>query len=238
MKIPLGGTAVGTGLNTHPEFGQLVSEEISAHYQVKFTKVENYFESQGCRDALVFFSSSLKSLAVSLFKILQDLRLAASGPYGGLGELNLPAVQPGSSMMPGKVNPVIIESLLQVLIQVITNDLAIAQCGMLGQFQLNAMMPLMAYNLLMNIKILANGIRIFSQKCLSGISVNQDHCLRQVNNSLALVTALVPAIGYDQAAEIAKEAHQNNQTIREILIKKKVIDPQKIDDLLDPLKMI
>ncbi len=237
QELALGGTAVGTGLNTHPHFARLVIARINDLTGLDFREARDHFEAQGARDAVVHASAALKTLAVSLIKIANDIRWLGSGPYGSLGELLIPAVQPGSSMMPGKVNPVMAESLIQVAAQVIGNDAAITLGGLSGNFELNVMMPLMAYNFLLSIKLLAIGIRAFSDKCISGIQADQERCQGLVDKSLAMVTALVPVIGYDKAAEIAVEAYRTGKPLKALILEKKLLAPGDVEKVLDPETM-
>ncbi len=236
-ELAIGGTAVGTGLNTHPDFGKLVAEEISKLTGIKFVEAENHFEAQSAKDAVVELSGALKTVAVSLMKIANDIRWMGSGPRCGIGEIFIPPVQPGSSIMPGKVNPVIAESVCQVSAQIIGNDTVITVAGQSGNFELNVMMPVIAYNILKSIKLLSNVSEIFVDKCIDGIKANEERCNECLEKSLAMVTALVPKIGYDKAAEIAKEAYENNKTIRGLLIEKKVLPEEEINKILDPYKM-
>jgi len=236
-ELAVGGTAVGTGINTHADFARLVVARVNKITGIEFREAENHFEAQGSRDALVETSAALKCLAVSLMKIGGDIRFLACGPRCGIGELVLPAVQPGSSIMPGKVNPVIVESLLQVGAQVIGNDAAVALGGLYGTLELNVMMPVMAYNLLQSIEILARGVAVFREKCVTGIGADERRIGEMIEKSLALVTALNPYIGYDAAAKLAKESYESGMTIREIARKKKVLPDDKLDEILDPGKM-
>lgn len=236
-ELPLGGTAVGTGINTHPQFATRTIAAIARETRLPFRESSNHFEAQGARDALVSTSSSLKNSAVSLYKIANDIRFLASGPRCGIGELILPAVQPGSSIMPGKINPVMAESLMQVCAQVVGNDATVSLCGLSGNFELNVMMPVMGYNLLQSIELLSHGIAAFEEKCLIGLEADEKRCSDLLEQSLALVTALVPEIGYDRAAELAKRAHQSGRTLRELALEDG-LDAQTLDRLLDPATMI
>jgi len=236
-ELALGGTAVGTGLNAHPEFAPRVIRKLSQLTNFEFCETRDHFEAQGSKDAVVETSAALKTVAVSLIKIANDIRWLASGPRCGLGEILLPEVQPGSSIMPGKVNPVIAESLIQVCAQVIGNDAAITLGGLMGNFELNVMMPLMAHNLLQSISLLAAASKNFADKCVSGIKADREHCEEMIEKSLAMVTSLSPRIGYDAAAKIAKEAYQTGRTVREIALEKKVLPPEELDKLLDPRTM-
>jgi fumarate hydratase class II len=235
-ELPLGGTAVGTGINTHPEFASRTIATIADVTGLPFCEANNHFEAQSAKDALIATSSSLKDCAVSLFKIANDIRFLSSGPRCGIGELVLPAVQPGSSIMPGKINPVMAESLMQVCAQVIGNDATVTLCGLSGNFELNVMMPVMAYNILQSIELLSNGIKAFDEKCLAGLQADKKRCGDLLEQSLALVTALVPEIGYDRAADLAKQAHKTGKTLRELALEDG-IDAEILDELLDPASM-
>jgi fumarate hydratase, class II len=221
-QIPLGGTATGTGLNTHAEFAPRVRQRLidSSHLQIRAP--EDPFEAQGNRDALVELSGALKVVAISLTKIASDLALMGSGPRAGIGELLLPELQKGSSIMPGKVNPVIPEVVLQVSAQVIGNDAAITIGGMQGNFELNVRVPLIARNLLDSIRLLTSTTGVFAEKCVEGISANEDGCHRSAESTLAAATALNPYIGYDKAAEIVKEAAGSGRMLREVAYEKGV----------------
>jgi fumarate hydratase class II len=236
-ELALGGTAVGTGINAHPKFAPLVVAEINHITGLFFKEAENHFEAQGAKDGVVKASGALKSVAVSLMKIANDIRWLGSGPRCGIGELILPEVQPGSSIMPGKVNPVIAEALCQVAAQVIGNDAAITVGGLSGNFELNVMMPMMTYNLLQSIQILTNGAKVFTEKCVKGLKADEKRCGLMIENSLAMCTALSPLIGYDAAAQIAKEAYQSGKTVREIAMAKQILSPQEIEKALDPWSM-
>lgn len=238
LELPLGGTAVGTGLNRHRDFPARAICKIAEMTGIPFREAEDHFEAQSSKDALVFMSGALKTLAVSLTKIANDIRWSGSGPYGGIGELILPEVQPGSSIMPGKINPVIPEALLQVCAQVMGNDVIASISGQSGNFQLNTMMPLLGHTLIQSVLILSNGIGIFRGKCISGLKVDRQRCSELLEKSLAMVTALNPVIGYDKAVEIAREAFKTGKTLRALLLEKDLLTPAKIDELLDPAKMI
>ncbi len=237
-ELPLGGTAVGTGINTHAEFAARTIHLIAKQTRLPFREAINHFEAQAARDALVAVSGSLKACAVSLSKIANDIRLLGSGPRCGYGELQLPAVQPGSSIMPGKVNPVMAESLIQVCARVIGNDASITLCGLGGYFELNTMMPLMAAAMLESIELMANAVSLFSDRCLSGLQVNNKRCAELMEQSLALVTSLAPVIGYDRAAELAKQAYLEDKTIRELLLAEQILPTEELNRLLDPEQMI
>jgi len=238
QELAQGGTAVGTGINTHPKFGTMIAEEISDFTNYSFSKSSNHFKAQSSQDTAVEFSGTLKSLSVCLNKIANDIRWLSSGPRSGLGELIIPSVQPGSSIMPGKVNPVICESIIQVCAQVIANDVAITLGGLGSVFELNLMLPLIAHNLLYSIQILSNSIVMFDEKLLVGIKADVKRCNDYIEGSLAMCTALAPVIGYDKAAEIAYEAYKEGKTVREIAIQKQVLKKNEIDLLLNPKSMI
>ncbi|MBW2705896.1 MAG: class II fumarate hydratase [Deltaproteobacteria bacterium] len=231
-ELALGGTAVGSGLNTHPDFANQVIALISNHTGLAFTEAQNHFEAQAARDAAVETSGALKTLAVSLVKIANDVRWLASGPRSGIGEITLPSLQPGSSIMPGKVNPVIPEAVVQVAAQVMGNDTAIMMGGQAGNFELNVMLPVIAYNLLQSISLLASVAALFATKCIAGLTANREACAGYIEKSLALVTALVPEIGYDRAAAVAKKAYESGKTIREIAVEEKILPEDKINKLL------
>ena len=237
-RLPQGGTAVGTGINTHKDFGRLVAEEISGYTKIKFIESPNHFEAQSAQDCSVSVSGDLKSLAVSLSKIANDIRWLGSGPRSGLGELIIPPVQPGSSIMPGKVNPVICESMLQVCSQVIANDLSITLGGMGGVFELNLMLPLIAHNLLFSVNILSNSMRVFKEKLIDNLEADNQKCENYIEGSLAMCTSLAPLIGYDKASEIAYEAFKTGKTIREVVLEKNIIDKDVVDKVLNPYSMI
>jgi fumarate hydratase class II len=232
-EVPLGGTAVGTGLNTHPEFMARTLGEINARTGLELRPARDRFEALGSRHALVATSGALKTLATDLMKIGNDLRLLSSGPRCGLGELRLPALQPGSSMMPGKVNPVMPEVLCQVAAQVIGNDAAITVGGQSGLLELNVMMPMMASNLLDSIHLLARATRLFAERCVAGVEPDLERCESYVEHSLALATALVPRIGYDSAASLAQEAYDESKTIREVARRRTNLGSEELKRLLD-----
>src|SRR5580765_4416370 len=235
-QIPLGGTATGTGLNTHPEFAARVRERLSADTGLTILPPADPFEAQAARDALVEASGALKTLAVSLTKIANDLRFMGSGPRAGLAEIFLPELQKGSSIMPGKVNPVIPEVVTQVAAQVIGNDTAIAIGGMQGHFELNVFVPLMARNLLDSIKLLAAASRLLAEKCVDGIEANRENCERYAELTLSAATALNPFIGYDKATEIVKEAAASGRSLREIA-RDQGVEDEVLDEALDYRKM-
>ncbi len=232
-ELALGGTAVGTGVNAHPDFAAETVALISRETGIGFRRAANPFEAQAARDAAVEASSALKTIAVSLTKIANDLRWLASGPRCGLGEIVLPGLQPGSSIMPGKVNPVVPEAVLQVAAQVIGNDATITIAGQSGSFELNVMMPVIAYNLLQSIDLLASAAAVLAEKCVEGIRADRAACAAFIERSLALVTPLVPRIGYDRAAAVAQKAHASGRTVREVLIEEKILPEEEIAGLLN-----
>ena len=231
-ELAIGGTAVGTGINTHPEFSTRVVTRISEKTGLVFTEAQNHFEAQAARDAAVETSGVLKTIAVSLSKMANDIRWLASGPRSGLGEITLPSLQPGSSIMPGKVNPVIPEVVLQVGAQVMGNDTTVTVAGQSGNFELNVMIPVIAHNLLQSIGLLASAVDVFEKKCVAGIAANRDVCAGNVEKSLALSTGLVPHIGYDRAAAIAKKAFETGKTIREVATEEQAVPEELLDKLL------
>ncbi len=235
-QIPLGGTATGTGLNTHPEFAERVRERLSEETGLRILAPADPFEAQAARDALVEASGALKTVAVSLTKIANDLRFMGSGPRAGLGELFLPELQKGSSIMPGKVNPVIPEVVTQVAAQVIGNDAAITIGGMQGHFELNVFVPLIARNLLDSIELLASASRLFAEKCVDGIEANRETCERYAELTLSAATALNPHIGYDKASEIVKEASSSGRSLREVA-REAGVEESVLDEALDYRKM-
>ena len=236
-ELAIGGTAVGTGINTHKSFGKKAAARISAATGVKFREARNHFEAQASKDAVVQTSGALRTVAVSLMKIANDVRWLGSGPRCGFGEILLPAIQPGSSIMPGKVNPVIGESVTQVAAQVIGNDAAITIGGQSGNFELNVMMPMMADNLLESIRLLSRVSRVFVDKCVDGIEASEERCGEMIEQSLAMCTSLAPIIGYDDAAAIAKEAYATGSTVREVARKRGVISEEELARVLDPESM-
>ncbi len=239
-NLPIGGTAVGTGINTHPKFGRMVCDALSKSTGVKFAEAPNHFEAQATRDCVVEASGELKTIAVALSKIANDIRWLGSGPRCGLFELALPATQPGSSIMPGKVNPVICESMMQVACQVIGNDAAITLGGMGGigsLFELNVAMPMMADNMQTSIRLLANASNVFVDKLLIGLEVNEKIATGFVERSLMLCTKLAPVIGYDAAAKAAKAAFNEGVTIREYCRMHNLVDEKTLDRLLDAKSM-
>jgi fumarate hydratase, class II len=236
-EVALGGTAVGTGVNTHPEFAARVCQRLSAQLGIEVRETSNHFQAQSSLDNVVAASGALRTVAVSLYKIANDIRWLGSGPRAGLGELALPAVQPGSSIMPGKVNPVISESVTMVVAQVVGNDATVAFAGAAGSiFELNLMMPVAAHNLLSSIHLLASSARNFADQCVSGIE-DTGHGPAMVERGLMLATALAPAIGYDAAAELAKSALKEGRTIRELARERTQLTEEQLDQLLDPAAM-
>jgi len=236
-EVPLGGTAVGTGINTDRKFPAKTIQHLSKLTGLKFREAEDHFEAQSAKDAVVETSGVLKTVAVSITKIANDIRWLASGPRCGIGEISLPETQPGSSIMPGKVNPVIAESALMAACQVIGNDLTVTLGGQSGVFELNLMMPVMAHNVLESIRLLAASAVNLADRCVSGIQANAERCNELVEKSLAMCTALAPEIGYDAAAAIAKESYQTGKTVREIALAKKIMSPKRLTELLDPMRM-
>ncbi len=236
-ELPLGGTAVGTGLNRHHDFPAKVMRQLKARTEIDFREATNHFEAQGSKDAVVEASGHLKTIAVSLFKIANDLRWLSSGPRCGIGEIQLPATQPGSSIMPGKVNPVMSEAMMMVCSQVIGNDSCITWAGANGNFELNVMMPVMAHNLLESIRLLANACDMFAEKAVRGIVANEERCRELVELSMAMVTSLAPKIGYDRAAEIAKESARTGRTVRDLCREQNVLPEAELNAALDPIAM-
>lgn len=237
-ELPLGGTAVGTGLNAHPEFAARTIVEIAGATGIPFRPAENRFEAMGAQDPLVSASGALKGVAASLMKIAHDLRLLSSGPRCGIGEISLPPLQPGSSIMPGKVNPVILEVAIQVAAQVIGNDATVTLGGGLGVLELNVMLPVMARNLLESVGLLSASTTMLASRCVAGIAPNRARCAELIEQSLAMVTPLAVRIGYDKAAELAHEAYHEGKTIRALLAEKGVLPADEIDRILDPRTMI
>jgi fumarate hydratase, class II len=232
-ELALGGTAVGSGLNAHPGFAARVIGLLAKETGCPFREAVNHFEAQAAQDASLEASGALKTVAVSLMKIANDIRLLASGPRCGLGEINIPSLQPGSSIMPGKVNPVIPETVMQAAAQVIGNDATITLGGQWGFFQLNVMLPLIAYNLLQSFDLLTNVIVRFAEKCVEGITANEEKCRSFIEQSLAMSTALVPVIGYDKAAAISKKAFAEGKTVREVALAEKVLPDDEVNRILD-----
>ena len=238
MYLAQGGTAVGTGINSKKGFDKKFARECSLFLKMRFETADNKFEALATHDAIVEFSGSLNTLSSSLFKIANDIRLLGSGPRAGLGEIQLPENEPGSSIMPGKVNPTQCEAMTMLCIQVMGNHSAITIGGSQGHFELNVYKPMIAYNILQSIKLLSDGCNSFVKNCVSGIKLNKKMISQHLNNSLMLVTALAPVIGYDKAAEIAKKAHKNGSTLKEEAIKLKYISEKEYDKIVRPEKMI
>jgi len=237
-ELPIGGTAVGTGLNTHPQFAKLVCEILNHETRENFHEAANHFEAQAAKDACVAASGVLRTVALGLTKIANDIRWLGSGPRCGLGELILPATQPGSSIMPGKVNPVICESVIQVAAQVIGNDAAVTYAAaLLGNFELHTGMPVMIHNMLESIRLLTAVSHVFVDKCVAGLQANRARCEELVEQSLAMCTSLAPLIGYDAAAAIAKEAAATGKTVRQVALEKQVLPADKLSEVLDPRSM-
>ncbi|HYN99130.1 MAG TPA: class II fumarate hydratase [Actinomycetota bacterium] len=237
LELALGGTAVGTGVNAHPEFAPRAIALLAERLDLPLVEAPNHFEAQSARDAVVAASGALKAAAVSIARIANDLRWLASGPASGLGEIRLPSLQPGSSIMPGKVNPVIPESVIQVAAQVIGNDAAITLGGLGSIFELNTMMPLMAHDLLFSIETLAAGAEVLASKCVEGIEADEKRCSDLLFGSLVLVTALVPALGYDAAAQVSKRAYETGNTLKQTVLDMGLMTEDEIDQALDVRSM-
>ncbi|GIV17747.1 MAG: fumarate hydratase class II [Armatimonadota bacterium] len=236
-KLALGGTAVGTGINAHPEFASRVMKKLAQRTGIPFVESDNHFAAQSAMDTATELSGHLKTAATALMKIANDLRWMNSGPIAGLGEIALPALQPGSSIMPGKVNPVICESVMMVCAQVMGNDLAVSIGNERGNFQLNVMLPLIAHNLLQSITILGNVARIFADKAVAGFTVNRERIAEAVGKNPILVTALNPVIGYDKAAQIAKRAYAEGRSLKEVALEMTDLTAEQLEQLLDPRPM-
>jgi fumarate hydratase class II len=232
--LPLGGTAVGSGLNTHPKFAGTVIDLLSERTSLHFREALNHFEAQASKDAICFLSGALRTYAVGFTKIANDVRWLGSGPRCGLGELRLPSTQPGSSIMPGKVNPVIAESALMACAQVIGHDAAIAWSSAMGNFELNVMMPVIANDILESIRLLATSTRNFLDRLVNGVEPDRDRIEQYIEQSLALVTGLVPEIGYEKSAALAKEAWQTGRTVRDVAREKSGVPEKRLNELLDP----
>jgi fumarate hydratase, class II len=237
LALAQGGTAVGTGINTHPDFGRRFCEELTALTGVPFVPADNYFEALSAQDTAVELSGQLKVVAVSLVKIANDLRWMNSGPLAGLGEIALPALQPGSSIMPGKVNPVIPEATMMVGAQVIGNDTTITIAGQSGNFQLNVMLPVIAHNLLESIRLLSNVSRALADSAIAGLRVNTARIAEALDRNPILVTALNPVIGYEKGAAIAKKAYAEGRPIREVAAEMTNLPPAQLEKLLDPTEL-
>lgn len=238
VKLPLGGTAVGTGVNTHREFAARVCARLEAETGLPFAETENHFAAQSSLDTPTELSGHLKTAATALMKIANDLRWSNSGPIAGLGEITLPALQPGSSIMPGKVNPVICEAVMMVCAQVIGNDTAVTIGNERGNFQLNVMMPLIAHNLLGSTLLLGNGARLLAEKAVADLVINEDRARASVERNPVLVTALNPVIGYDKAAKIAKRAYAEGRRVRDVAAEETGLDPAQLDALLEPGRLV
>ncbi len=236
-ELPIGGTAVGTGLNAHPKFAQFVIDELRKETGLDVRQADNLFEAMQNKDAAVELSGALNVIAVSLMKISNDLRLLYSGPRTGLNEIELPAIQPGSSIMPAKVNPVIPEAVNMVAAKVMGNNATISIAGQAGSLELNTMMPVIAYTLLESIEILSRAMRTLAEKCIDGIKVNKATTRRYAENTLALITVIAPLTGYAKAAQIAKKAMASGKSIRELIIEEGILPKGKIDTILDPRKL-
>ena len=238
-ELPLGGTAVGTGINSHPEFAKQAIKVIAQRTGIPFVEAKNHFEAQAAKDGVVEASGLLKTIAISLTKIANDIRWLASGPRCGIGEISIPATQPGSSIMPGKVNPVMSEMVLQVAAQVIGNDatIAFAACGLGSTFELNVMMPVMAYNLLQSIELLARAARVFADRTVAGLEADRQRAESLVEQSLAMCTSLAPIIGYDKAADVAKESFKTGKTVRQVALERKLMSEAELNRALDPRRM-
>ncbi|NHX39038.1 MULTISPECIES: class II fumarate hydratase [Haloarcula] len=236
-ELALGGTAVGTGLNTHPDFPEKAAEYISEETGLSFREADNHFEAQAAHDAMSEAHGALRTVAGSLNKIANDLRLLASGPRNGLGEIDQPENQPGSSIMPGKINPVVAEAVNQVHKQVVGNDAAVSAGAAEGQIDLNLYKPVLASNFLQSAKLIANSSAVFGEKFVAKLEADADHCAERVEQSMALATALNPAIGYDKASKVAKKALADEKTIREVVLEEGYLDEDEVDDVLDPEKM-
>ena len=239
-ELPIGGTAVGTGINTHPEFSKLVCADLSETTGIKFREADNHFEAQHAKDGFVEVSGMLKTIAVSLSKIANDIRWLGSGPRCGIGELRLPAVQPGSSIMPGKVNPVICEAVVMASCQVIGNDAAVTTGGLGGigsLLDLNVAMPMMAANVLDSITLLTGSCNTFNEKLVQGLEPDNERCAALIEGSLAMCTSLVPVIGYDASAKLAYQAYAEGKTVRELALEQNLLDADRLNELLDPRSM-
>jgi fumarate hydratase, class II len=237
-QIPLGGTAVGTGLNTHPDYAVKVAAKISELTGKTFTTAPNKFEAMAGKDSIVELSGVLKTIAASLMKIANDARWLGSGPRCGIGEISLPENEPGSSIMPGKVNPTQSEAMTMVCAQVFGNDVTINFAGASGNFELNVFMPVLAFNILQSIKLIADACESFTDNCVVGIVANENNIKKHLENSLMLVTSLNPVIGYDNAAKVAKKAHKENKTLKETAMELELLTSEKFDEVVRPEKMI
>jgi fumarate hydratase class II len=237
-EIGLGGNAVGTGINAHPEYSDRSIQEIAKATGILFQQPKNRFSFMQNTGAAIRISSCLKETAIHLIKVSSDLRLLSSGPRTGIAELSLPAVQPGSSIMPGKVNPVIPENLYMICSQVIGNDTCVTTAGIGSQLEINAMMPVIGYNVLTSITLLANGMDTFTERCINGLEVNRERTNELMEQSLALATALNPKIGYEKAADVAKKSYQSGKTVRQVALEEGLVTEEEADELLDPEKLV
>jgi fumarate hydratase class II len=237
-KLAIGGTAVGTGINTHPEFGRRVAEQLAAMTGLDWVETDNHFAAQASMDTVTELSGQLKTMASGLMKIANDLRWMNSGPIAGLGEVVLPALQPGSSIMPGKVNPVVCEAVMMVAAQVIGNDLAITIGNQHGNFELNVMLPMIAHNLLQSMKLLTSAMQLLADKAIAEMTINAEHMATLVAKTPILVTALSPVIGYDRAAQIAKQAGAEGRPVKEVAATMTDLSAAALERLLDPQPMI
>jgi fumarate hydratase class II len=236
-ELALGGTAVGTGLNTHPDFPAKAAEYMSDETGIDFREADNHFEAQAAHDAMSEAHGALRTIAGSLNKIANDLRLLASGPRNGLGEIDQPENQPGSSIMPGKINPVVAEAVNQVHKQVVGNDAAVSAGAAEGQIDLNLYKPVIAYNFLQSAKLLANSSDVFAEKFVDKLEADREHCAERVEQSMALATALNPAIGYDKASKVAKKALEEGKTVKEVVVAEGHLTEAEAEEVLDPAKM-
>jgi fumarate hydratase class II len=238
-ELPLGGTAVGTGINSHPDFAKETIAVIAKKTGIDFVEAQNHFEAQASKDGVVEASGFLKTIAISLTKIANDIRWLSSGPRCGIGEISIPSTQPGSSIMPGKVNPVMSEMALMVAAQVIGNDatIAFAASGLGSTFELNVMMPVMAYNLLQSIELLSKAARVFADRCVAGLEANVERCEGLVEQSLAMCTSLAPIIGYDKAADVAKESFKTGKTVRQVAAERKFMTESELNKAMDAMRM-
>lgn len=238
LELALGGTAVGTGINTHPEFGGRAIKEISERTGIPFVEAVNRFEAQANQDSMVFMSGALRTVMTSLMKIANDIRWLASGPRCGIGELRIPSLQPGSSIMPGKVNPVIPEVVIQAAAQVTGNDAAVNVGGQWGVLELNTMLPMMGYNLLQSARLTGAAARAFAELTVEGLEADEQRCAELIEHSLALSTPLATRIGYDKAAAIANEAYDTGRTVREVALEHGVLPEDELNEILDPASMV
>ncbi len=237
QQLPLGGTAVGTGINTHPDFSKIINKKLSSLTKIEFTPMANFFMGLSFPSAAVEFSGQLRNTAVTFNKIANDLKLMNSGPLAGLGEISLPAIQPGSSIMPGKVNPVIPEAINMIYAQVMGNDLTVSLSGQAGNFQLNVMLPVIIFNVLQSIELLANGARTLADKAIAGFTVNQENISAQLNKNPILVTALNSIIGYEKGAEVAKRAYKEGRSIIEVAKEMTTLSEAELKRILDPQRL-